>query len=439
MNVAAPALAAVSSSCAALQDPTVQYFDLRLPNMDVPSTSLTTYICKAFEANLQLPNFLDACRFTIKMKSFIPLPKDQEYHAVAFEPLIANKAVMHHMILFSCSGMADEMFEKHQCGSNDNHCRTWMAQWSMGIEGVICSHNQAGVRFGGSESSQLLLQIHWNNEALKSGLTDNSGMRVYFTSKLRPYNLGHVQVGQQDVEIPPGALRHAVSGGCSGQCTQQLLPHPIHLTSAHIHMHYLGAGGWLEVVHSNGTTTQVLFDDSYDYNHPVLHVLDNIVTVLPGDYLRLTCLFSSKDGAQKRTQTIYFGEGSDGEMCYAFISYFPLVHGFDQCLQFDVHEVNCAPNGYSEYLYCISRGQQDIISHFLPAAQEACNNHETDISCDLKSTCVQAMNSLYDHKCMQGRIGHYFKTRILPSLPSWKQTAVVQDHYIKQCTQSTIM
>lgn len=71
MNVAAPALAAVSSSCAALQDPTVQYFDLRLPNMDVPSTSLTTYICKAFEANLQLPNFLDACRFTIKMKSFV--------------------------------------------------------------------------------------------------------------------------------------------------------------------------------------------------------------------------------------------------------------------------------------------------------------------------------------------------------------------------------
>lgn len=52
-------------------------------------------------------------------------------------------------------------------------------------------------------------------------------------------------------------------------------------------------------------------------------------------------------------------------------------------------------------MYCSSRGQQDIISHFLPAAQEACNNHETDISCDLKSTCVQAMNSLYDHKCMQ--------------------------------------
>lgn len=64
-----------------------------------------------------------------------------------------------------------------------------MAQWSMGIEGVICSHNQAGVRFGGSESSQLLLQIHWNNEALKSGLTGKWDKLVLVKSKSIKYGL----------------------------------------------------------------------------------------------------------------------------------------------------------------------------------------------------------------------------------------------------------
>ena len=69
---------------------------------------------------------------------------------------------------------------------------------------------------------------------------DQSGMRVYYTPDLRPFDLGHVQVGQQDVVIPPGVTRHAQSGGCSGECTRMLLPHPIHLTTAHLHMHYLG-------------------------------------------------------------------------------------------------------------------------------------------------------------------------------------------------------
>ena len=65
-------------------------------------------------------------------------------------------------------------------------------------------------------------------------------MRVYYTPDLQPFDLGHVQVGQQDVVIPAGVTRHALSGGCSGTCTRLLLPYPIHLTTAHLHMHYLG-------------------------------------------------------------------------------------------------------------------------------------------------------------------------------------------------------
>ncbi|KAL8601682.1 hypothetical protein ACOMHN_033858 [Nucella lapillus] len=149
---------------------------------------------------------------------------------------------MHHMILFPCNGrdMAEEFTRPHSCGLADNVCRSWMAQWSVGVAGTLCPHQDAGARFGQALGSYLLLQIHWNNAHRTPNITDNSGMRVFYTPRLRPHDLGHVQVGQQDVIIPPGATRHAQSGGCSGECTRMILLHPIHLTLFHLHMHYLG-------------------------------------------------------------------------------------------------------------------------------------------------------------------------------------------------------
>lgn len=30
------------------------------------------------------------------------LPNDDEYHMIAYEPIIANKNVMHHILVFGC-------------------------------------------------------------------------------------------------------------------------------------------------------------------------------------------------------------------------------------------------------------------------------------------------------------------------------------------------
>ena len=46
---------------------------------------------------------------------------------------------------------------------------------------------------------------------------------------------------------------------------------------------FSGAGGRLEVIHSDGDITQVIHDDSYDFNCPAVHHLQSPVTVNPGN------------------------------------------------------------------------------------------------------------------------------------------------------------
>ena len=56
----------------------VQTLELRFPRSKVP-TAETTYACYVFD-----------------------VPADQPYHLVAFEPIIDNPNVMHHMVAMVC-------------------------------------------------------------------------------------------------------------------------------------------------------------------------------------------------------------------------------------------------------------------------------------------------------------------------------------------------
>src|SRR6218665_822278 len=87
--------------------------------------------------------------------------------------------------------------------------------------------------------SSAYFQLHWNNAQIVANLTDSSGMRIYYTNKLRP-NRGQVAiVGQVDLAIPPGQPAMTYTGNCTSPCTRHL-PHSIFLTSAFLHMHALG-------------------------------------------------------------------------------------------------------------------------------------------------------------------------------------------------------
>ena len=70
----------------------------------------------------------------------------------------------------------------------------------------------------------ILLEIHYDNPELKSDIIDNSGIKFYYTQKLRKYDLGLMLLGSQfnslALQIPPKSNKYTFTSTCYPQCTE---------------------------------------------------------------------------------------------------------------------------------------------------------------------------------------------------------------------------
>ncbi|XP_060562497.1 dopamine beta-hydroxylase-like [Ruditapes philippinarum] len=289
--------------------------DLRLPYVRVPETK-TYYVCQQFEVKDDIP-----------------------YHVTRFEPIINNTDIIHHMLVFGCDFEMDEK-GPHPCDSLDYRCHTWLGKWDVGMDDLIMQDN-GGVRIGKGSFKYLLLQIHWNNEMGLKDETDSSGMRLHVTSHLRANDIGNVQIGQNDINIPGETDHVLISGICPGRCTGLMLPSPIYITNVYLHMHGLGVRATLGIHRDREVTETIATEDNYNYTNPIWHNMSPPVKVNPGEPIEIKCWFDSKNGLRFRQNTTNYGQGTKAEMCYAFIRYYPRILGFDQCLQKGNKTLNC--------------------------------------------------------------------------------------------------
>merc|ERR1711931_37288 len=100
------------------------------------------------------------------------------------------------MIVNECPELRDQVgFSEHCYGPNMPadllKCDVNMlAAWAVGgAEQVFPPH--VGLQFGGenAEDKVVILQMHYDNPTRMTGVTDNSGMRIYYTDDLRQYDL----------------------------------------------------------------------------------------------------------------------------------------------------------------------------------------------------------------------------------------------------------
>lgn len=76
------------------------------------------------------------------------------------------------------------------------------------------------------------------------GMVDNSGLRIYYTSKLRQHDAGILSVGMQPNWrhiIPPGQESVVSEGHCVEECTKRAFPKQgIHIFAAMMRTHLIG-------------------------------------------------------------------------------------------------------------------------------------------------------------------------------------------------------
>jgi len=254
------------------------------------------------------------------------------HHIIRFDGIISpqSEGIVHHMELFHCD--VDPQMEipayNDVCTSEQKPmgltpCRRVVGAWAFGATNFTYPE-EAGGYIGGSKTSRyLVLEVHFNNPYLRKGIIDQSGIRLYYTSKLRQYDAAIMEVGLEynpKNSIPPKASSFRVSGYCVSECTQVSLPrNGITVFASQLHTHLTGIQAFTRIVKKNGDIIVLNIDRHYSPHFQEIRLLPEPVRIERGDVILHTCIYNT----ETRTNMTFGGYGISDEMCVNYMHYYP--------------------------------------------------------------------------------------------------------------------
>ncbi|XP_042233945.1 DBH-like monooxygenase protein 1 isoform X2 [Homarus americanus] len=334
----------------------LQFWDVLSPQVRLPDGLPTLYWCKLYK----IPNL------TTKT------------HIIGYIPLIEQQNLqhVHHMLLYEChlpnSDRYLEMFVEAkgaQCYDQNmplswSACNTPIVAWGIGSEGEMYPEH-VGVPLGEEHggATYFMLEIHYDNPNLRTGVVDSSGVRILYTQKLRQYDAGILTLGHtvSPTHIIPPAQNWNTVAHCTAACTEKTLPDTgIKVFQGFLHAHLLGSSISIQQIRNGYELPTVIKDMNYDFNYQQARVLKKEMEILPGDSLIVNCGYNST----RRKMPTFGGFSTEEEMCLAFLTYYPRVNLSgcyskpDMALVFDTFGIQDLVNndlkmfnhqGFSEY------------------------------------------------------------------------------------------
>lgn len=375
----------VNFRCPAIMNPNVFIAHLTFPKTRVP-TKETTYMCLNKE-----------------------LPRSDDYHIIATKPSIDNAAVMHHIAVFGCRPERDHLVSTtgspYECDMVPNEsCTEIIGLWSLGHLGT-CYHNSAGIPIGPNGFRKVALQFHWTNPEKISTYMDGSGLDIFYTNRHRPSDAVILTVGQISMFIPKLVRRVFYSGSyCNNNTNTIYVTHVLH------HMHRLGIHVFTEHFRTGVKLQTLAEDESYHYDAPVDYMMSTPVPILPGDQLRLTCVYDSSN----LNRTVRFGDGTKDEMCFAFITSYPhinhtLVYS-NRMFNYGCENITIRP-GCNRFSY-VNRGS--LLG--FKKADDTCaglTNNSLNSGCSME--CKAAMEPIRKHPCFEEKLLPHTRVLMQPS------------------------
>ncbi|XP_078363554.1 DBH-like monooxygenase protein 1 [Oculina patagonica] len=264
----------------------------------------------------------------------------KKHHMTMFEPYVqkGNEGFVHHLLVYECEGnFTEKDFDQGvDCKDVANmpyaKCKdaSIVASWAVGGEAFYYP-SHAGFPLGTSDTAKnFLLEMHYDNPENVAGRNDSSGIRIYYTDKLRKYDTGVISVGVKVGPwhiIPPKQKDWMSVGYCTAKCTESIMkstPLPgggINVFAALLHTHLAGRAIWTKHVRNGKEVPEIARDNNYDFNFQDNQVLRKEINIQPGDQLIHYCKYNSMD----RTKLIKGGISTRDEMCLDFMFYYPRI------------------------------------------------------------------------------------------------------------------
>nr|XP_012623515.1 putative DBH-like monooxygenase protein 2 isoform X1 [Microcebus murinus] len=281
--------------------------------------------------DLEITNFLIPEDDTTYACTFLPLPiVSKKHHIYKFEPklMARNETMVHHILVYACGNASTLPTGISDCYGADpafSLCSQIIVGWAVGGTSYQFP-DDVGISIGTPLDPQWIrLEVHYSNFHNRPGVYDSSGIRMYYSSHLRKYDMGVLQLGFFTFPIhfiPPGSESFMSYGLCKTEKFEEMNGGPVPDIQVYgylLHTHL--AGRALQAVqYRNGTQLQTICkDDSYDFNLQETRDLPARVVIKPGDELLVECHYQTLD----RDSLTFGGPSTINEMCLIFLFYYP--------------------------------------------------------------------------------------------------------------------
>jgi hypothetical protein len=230
---------------------------------------------------------------------------DANVQVLAYRPITDNARILHHWILYENS--SGGIFGGGLGGK-------FLVGWAPGSQGNTGMPDDVGMYMPGGADA-LRLDVHYYNLGSTRPESDASGVELCITRHPRP-NTATVSGLTGNATAPVGRSDNASS--CTVDVTGR---DSVTFLSVSPHLHKLGVHAKLELTRDGETTA--LHDAPFDFEDQRIYELENI-EIRAGDVLTTTCSYENDTG-----RTVSFGQNSDDEMCFNFVTYYPM--GAFQC------------------------------------------------------------------------------------------------------------
>lgn len=154
----------------------------------------------------------------------------RKYHIVKYEPIThvplgQGLPQLHHGVAYTCPpDAAAKVAALPSLGPYDRFQTTMLCEQFYLILTPNFTYNLpavAGLPMGTNTTTWMALELHYNNPAGVEGIQDpGSGIRIYYTDKLRPQDMGMLTLNQPVLSIPPGIANYPTNVSvCPSNCT----------------------------------------------------------------------------------------------------------------------------------------------------------------------------------------------------------------------------
>ncbi len=230
-----------------------------------------------------------------------------------FSPILDQTRVLHHWLLYASNSNSQPDGTVKVCQAVEPG---WylIAGWAPGNTATSYPPD-VGLQMP-SAPGQLILQVHYY-DLQNLNLKDRSGVRFCTApANTRAHTATVTFTGSEGICLPPNSSNFEVSGNCQPRSDMG----DIHIVSAWPHMHKLGVRMQINVTRAGvgdaGGPVETLHDGPFDFNSQTQFAEDMVLHA--GDTMQTNCFYDNTTD-----QKVPFGENTQDEMCYGFITAWP--------------------------------------------------------------------------------------------------------------------